>query len=155
MSAKVAAAPGAFSSGSGIAAPRSRAAVRPSATTLSALVMPTTSAASYQGASPFIPCSFPAAVCAFTQYSQAFTPLTTGATISFSARVNSPGAIARFIARPAEVRVPRHDAAHRRGLGEVVAEPLLGELEELLRRLGILGCFSQSDRRHRSEEHTS
>ena len=39
----------------------------PSATTLSALVMPTTIAASYHTASPPIPCSFPAAVCACTQ----------------------------------------------------------------------------------------
>src|SRR5688500_10023840 len=86
------------------AAPSSTAgsapAGRPSATTLSAFVTPTTKAASYQTASPIIPCSFPAAVCALTQYSQAFTPLTTAATISFSPRVNSPDAIARFIARP-------------------------------------------------------
>ena len=72
----------------------------PSTMTLRALVIPTTKAASYHGASPVIPCSFPAAVWAVTQYAQALTPLTTAATISFSARVSSPGAIARFIARP-------------------------------------------------------
>jgi len=71
-----------------------------SAATLSALVMRTTCAASYQIASPVIPCSFPAAVCAVAQCSQALAPLTTAATTSFSPPVNSPGPMVRLMARP-------------------------------------------------------
>src|SRR2546423_9782147 len=62
---------------------RIAAPARPSATTLSALVIPTTNAASYHRSSPVIPCSFPAAVCASTQYVHALAPLTAAATISF------------------------------------------------------------------------
>ena len=38
-------------------------------------------------------------MCDSTQYLHALTPLTAAATISFSPRLNSPGAIARFMAR--------------------------------------------------------
>src|SRR4030095_16725814 len=116
---------------------------RVSAATLSALVIPTTCAASYHIASPVIPCSFPAAVCALTQYSQALTPLTAAATISFSPRVNSPGAMA-----PPEPAVPCHHAAHGGRLGEIVIEPGAAQLEELLSGRGILGGGSESDGRH-------
>ena len=78
----------------------SRGSRRPSATALSAWLVPATYATSYQIRSSPSPCSFPAALWATVQYSQTLIALTVAAIISFCARVSAPSDIARRDARP-------------------------------------------------------